>query len=102
MYAVWDWDSAIAAPESVIAGLASAVYPATDAGTEATVAESEAFLDAYQEARGHRFRKDELHQAWAAGLWVRAFDTKKQFATEGVAGSLTEAEAQERERRALG
>jgi hypothetical protein len=102
LYAVWDWDSAIAAPESVIAGLASAVYPATDAGTEATVAESEAFLDAYQVARGRRFRRDELTQAWAAGLWVRAFDAKKQFATEDTAGSLTEAEALERGRRALG
>lgn len=102
LYTAWDWDSAIAAPESVIAGLASSVYPVTDVGTEATVAESEAFLDAYQGARQHPFDGDEITEAWAAGLWVRAFDAKKQFVTEGVALSLSEAEAVERGRRALG
>jgi aminoglycoside phosphotransferase (APT) family kinase protein len=98
----WDWDSAIAAPEPVIAGLASAVYPVTETGTEATVAESEAFLDTYQRARGWPFNRSEWTQAWAAGLWVRAFDAKKQFTTEGTAWSLSEAEALERGRRALG
>jgi hypothetical protein len=100
--AAWDWDSAIAAPEPVIAGLASAVYPVTEAGTEATVTESEAFLDTYQRARGRPFNRSELTQAWAAGLWVRAFDAKKQFTTEGTARSLSEAEALERGRRAFG
>jgi hypothetical protein len=102
LYAAWDWDSAIAAPEPVLAGLASAVYPVTAAGTEATVAESEAFLDAYQWARGCPFNRSELTEAWAAGLWVRSFDAKKQFATDGTARSLSEAEALERGRRAVG
>ena len=102
LYTAWDWDSAIAAPEPVIAGLASAVYPVTEAGTEATVTESEAFLDAYQGARGRSFRDDELTQAWAAGLWLRAFDAKKQFVTEGVALSLSEAEGLQRGRKASG
>ena len=78
---IGDWDSAIVASEATIAGLAAAVYPATDAGTESTVAESEAFLEVYQRARGLRFGGDELKEAWAAGLWVRAFDAKKQSAT---------------------
>lgn len=102
LYTAWDWDSAIAAPEPVIAGLASAVYPVTEAGTEATVTESEAFLDAYQGARGRSFRDDELTEAWAAGLWLRAFDAKKQFVTEGVALSLSEAEGLQRGRKASG
>jgi len=102
IHTVWDWDSAIRAPEPVIAGLASAVYPATQPGTEATVAESEAFLDAYQKARRRRFRDGELREAWAAGLWIRAFDAKKQAATEGQSVSLTEFESRERQQRAIG
>ncbi len=97
LYAVWDWDSVIAASEPAIAGLASAVYPTNDAGSEATVEESESFLDAYQGARG-AFGADQLAEAWAAGLWNRSFDAKKQSATEGGPKSLTEAEAIERQR----
>jgi len=101
LYAVWDWDSVIAASEPAIAGLAAAVYPANDAGTEATVEESEAFLDAYQDAR-RPFSVDELAEAWAAGPWNRSFDAKMQLATEGEPKSLTEAEAVERQRRFTG
>jgi hypothetical protein len=101
LLAVWDWDSAIAASEPVIAGLAAAVYPVTESGTEATVAESEAFLNAYQAARGFVFGNDELTQAWAAGLWVRAFDAKKRCASDGVV-LLKRDEALERGRRVLG
>jgi hypothetical protein len=43
-----------------------------------------------------------MEQAWAAGLWSRCFDTKKQFATEGTrTRSLTEQEATERLKRAI-
>jgi len=101
LYAAWDWDSLIAASEPAIAGLAAAVYPAHDPGTEATTEESQAFLDAYQAARG-RFSDAELVEAWAAGLWNRSFDAKVQSATEGGLKSLTEAEAIERQRRAIG
>jgi hypothetical protein len=101
LYAVWDWDGVIAASEPAIAGLAAAVYPTNGAGAEATVEESQIFLDAYQRARGP-FSDDELAEAWAAGLWNRSFDAKKQWATEGVPKSLTEAEAIERQRRVNG
>jgi hypothetical protein len=93
---VWDWDSAIALPEAVVAGLAAAVYPANGAGTEATVEESEDFLAAYEEARGSAFSDDDRQVAWAAGLWNRSFDAKKQFATDREPKSLTESEAIER------
>lgn len=101
LHAVWDWDSAIAASEAVIAGLAAAIYPATSLGTAATVEETEAFLEAYQEARTRTFGEDELVEAWAAGLWSRAFDAKKEFATQGAVVSLSESEALERRRRAV-
>jgi hypothetical protein len=93
---VWDWDSAIALPEAVVAGLAAAVYPAKGEGTEATLEESEDFLAAYEEARGSAFSDNDHQVAWAAGLWNRSFDAKKQLSTDGVAKSLTESEAIER------
>lgn len=100
LHVAYDWDSVIAASEPTVAGLAAAVYPATRSGTEATVSETEAFLHAFGAARGRPFTSDELEEAWAAGLWNRAFDAMKQCATEGHPRSLTEPEARERLRRA--
>lgn len=74
---VHDWDSVIAAPEAVLAGLAAAVWPCGMAPRAATVAESAAFLDAYQRAAGRMWSADEVEASWAAGLWVYAFNAKK-------------------------
>jgi hypothetical protein len=100
LHVVWDWDSVIAATEPVVVGLAAAVFPATRAGTEATMDETEVFLEAYSAARGRPFSQDEVEETWAAGLWIRSFDAKKQYATDGGPRSLTEHEARERRRRA--
>jgi hypothetical protein len=100
LLSVWDWDSVIVATEAVIAGLAAAVYPVTSAGNESTVEESEQFLRAYAGARGRTFSKDDLEVAWAAGLWNRVFDAKKQYAVEGSIKSLDEKEARARLERA--
>jgi hypothetical protein len=100
LLAAFDWDSVIAAPEPVIVGLAAAMYPATNAGTEASVDETQEFLDAYASARARDISDEEVEEAWAAGLWNRSFDAKKQFSTEGKARSLTESESLERRRRA--
>jgi hypothetical protein len=100
LLAAFDWDSVIAAPEPVIVGLAAAVYPATYAGTEASIDETQGFLNAYMSARARVFSDEELEVAWAAGLWNRSFDAKKQFSTEGKVESLTESESLERQRRA--
>jgi hypothetical protein len=102
LLAAFDWDSVIAAPEPVIVGLAAAVYPATYGGTEASIDETQEFLDAYMSARARTFSDEELEEAWAAGLWNRSFDAKKQFSTEGKVESLTEGESLERQRRAGG
>ena len=99
LHVAWDWDSAIAASEAWMVGLAAAVYPTTKAGTEATIAETEGFLDAYQAAKGRTFSTDEIEEAWAGGLWNRSFDAKKQTATDGAPRSLNEREARERKRR---
>jgi hypothetical protein len=42
----------------------------------ASVEDSAAFLDAYQQARGCRWTSAEYAACWAAGLWQRAFDAK--------------------------
>jgi hypothetical protein len=77
--AVHDWDSAVAQPEAVVAGLAAAVWPAAGApGEAATVEQTGLFLAAYEQARGRPWTAGERQACWAAGLWVRAFNAKKE------------------------
>jgi hypothetical protein len=92
-----DWDSLIADSEAVIAGLAAAIYlyPSLP-----TVTETRDFLDAYGTARGRPFSPGELQRCWAAGVWTRAFDAKQQHAGGHPVTVLTQAEADERLRRA--
>jgi hypothetical protein len=97
---VHDWDSVIVDSEAAMVGFAAAVFPTTHAGDEATVEETDAFLAAYQSASGRGFSSDELETAWAAGVWLRAFDTKKQHAVGQPLLSLTENEAARRLSRA--
>jgi len=97
---VYDWDSATADSEAVLAGFAAALYPAVSAGKLATVEETEQFLAAYGEARGRQFSADELQRSWAAGVWTRAYDAKYQHAVGQPVVSLCEDEARERLRRA--
>jgi Ser/Thr protein kinase RdoA (MazF antagonist) len=81
---VHDWDSAVAQPEAVVAGLAAAVWPAAGgSGQAATVEQTEQFLDAYEQARGRPWTAAERQACWAAGLWVRAFNAKKQWMDGG-------------------
>jgi Ser/Thr protein kinase RdoA (MazF antagonist) len=82
--AVHDWDSVIAQPETAMVGLASAVWPAAGApGEAATVAQSEEFIACYQLAARRRWTEREAEDAWAAGLWVRLFNAKKDAADGG-------------------
>ena len=82
--AVHDWDSVIAQPEPAIVGLAAAVWPAAGApGEAATVAQSAEFIAAYQRAADRQWSEQEIQNAWAAGLWVRLFNAKKDAANGG-------------------
>jgi Phosphotransferase enzyme family len=77
LIAVHDWDSVICQPEPAIAGLAAASFLGIDGPSAmASVEDSAAFLDAYQRARGRRWRSQDYAACWAAGLWQRAFDAK--------------------------
>ncbi len=62
-----------------MAGLASAVWPAAGGpGEAATLEQSEQFLTAYEQARSRPWTAAERQACWAAGLWVRAFNAKKE------------------------
>jgi hypothetical protein len=61
----------------------------------ATVEDSAAFLDAYQQARGRGWTAREYQACWAAGLWQRAFDAKLQ-SSEREPEILTRQEASAR------
>jgi hypothetical protein len=77
--AVHDWDSAVAQPEAVVAGLAAAIWPAAGGPAEAaTVEQTAEFLAAYEQARGRPWAPAERQACWAAGLWGRAFNAKKE------------------------
>ena len=79
-HVVHDWDSVVVRGEPSLAGAAAAVFPASGEAGAATVEETAAFLDAYCEARGLTWSRWETAAAWAAGVWVRAFNAKKRIA----------------------
>jgi Phosphotransferase enzyme family len=95
--AVHDWDSVICQPEPAIAGLAAASFLGLgDQQGMASVEDSAAFLDAYQQARSCRWTSADVAACWAAGLWQRAFDAKTQSLNGDPEQILTRPEAQTR------
>jgi hypothetical protein len=97
LIAVHDWDSVISQPEPAIAGLGAASFLGLGGqdGT-ASVDDSAAFLDAYQQARGCRWTSADYAAAWAAGLWQRAFDAKTRSLVGDPEQVLTRHEARAR------
>jgi len=95
LHVVHDWDSVVARPEATIAGAAGAVYPSTGA---ATVDQSAAFLTAYETAQGLSWTRDDHEAYWAAGLWVRAFNAKKESGDDPPPPSLAQFHAEMDER----
>jgi hypothetical protein len=82
---VYDWDSLAIRSEPAVAGAAAAVFCSTTGEqVAATVDESEAFLDAYQERRRVMWSKGTLRLARAAGLWVLLFNAKKETVGGGT------------------
>ena len=73
-------------PEAAIAGVAAAVCPAFGGLGTATLEESEAFLQAYEQGHGRPWSVDERQVCWAAGLWIRAYNAKKAT-LEGSSGA---------------
>jgi Phosphotransferase enzyme family len=94
LHVVHDWDSIVSRPEAAIAGVAAAVFPGLGGPGTATLEDTAAFLRAYEQASGHRWSHAEREVCWAAGLWIRAYNTKKA-ALDGNGEGLLERLASE-------
>ena len=102
VWAVHDWDSLAWQPEAALAGAASGSFASAGPPTLAPIKSSEAFLAAYQNTRRRSFTAVELQIAWAAGLWMAAYNAREE-ALHGdapVGGDALRAQAAERLRRA--
>ena len=76
---VHDWDSLAIRTEAAIAGAAAAVYPTNGVtAVAATIDQTAAFLDAYRQVRTAHWSTDSDEIAWSAGLWVLAYNAKKE------------------------
>lgn len=96
---VHDWDSLAWQPEAALVGAASGAFASDGPPMLAPIESSEAFLAAYQDARGRPFGSQEREVAWAAGLWMAAYNLREGLG--GVAsGDAFRAQAAERLRRA--
>jgi Phosphotransferase enzyme family len=97
LLAVPDWDSVICQPAPAIAGFAAAEFLGLGGPQgHATVEQSATFLDAYAQARGLLWDTADREVAWAAGVWVRAFDAKEATQRGDPDAVLAEPEARAR------
>jgi hypothetical protein len=102
MWAVHDWDSLAWQPEAALVGAASGSFASDGPPTLAPIESSEAFLVAYQDIRGRLFTAAELEIAWAASLWMAAYNAR-ELALRGAppaSGDALRAQGAERLRRA--
>jgi hypothetical protein len=102
VWAVHDWDSLAWQPEAALAGAASGAFASAGPPTLAPVEGSEAFLVAYQDIQGRLFTAVEQEIAWAASLWMAAYNAREE-ALHGdilVCRDALRAQAAERLRRA--
>jgi hypothetical protein len=102
VWAVHDWDSLAWQPESALAGAASGSFASAGPPTLAPIESSEAFLVAYQDTRGRLFTAVELEIAWAASLWMAAYNAREQVlhGDHPLSGDALRTQAAERLRRA--
>jgi hypothetical protein len=102
VWAVHDWDSLAWQPEAALVGAASGAF-ARGVGlpTLAPIESSEAFLVAYQDVRGHLFTAVEQEIAWAASLWMAAYNVWEALHGDTpLSDGALRAQAAERLRRA--
>ena len=102
MWAVHDWDSLAWHPEAALAGAASGSFASAGPPALAPVESSEAFLAAYQDIRGRVFTAVEQEIAWAASLWMAAYNAREEalYGHTRLGRDALRAQAAERLRRA--
>ena len=77
VWAVHDWDSLAWQPEAALAGAASRSFASAGPPTLAPIESSESFLLAYQDIRGRMFTVVEQEIAWAASVWMAAYNARE-------------------------
>jgi hypothetical protein len=103
VWAVHDWDSLAWQPEAALAGAASGAFASAGPPMLAPIESSEAFLVAYQNVQGRLFTAVEQEIAWAASLWMAAYNAREEALLHGdtlVGRDSLRAQAAERLRRA--
>jgi hypothetical protein len=102
VWAVHDWDSLAWQPEAALAGAASGSFASAGPPMLAPVESSEAFLVAYQNIQGRSFTAVEQDVAWAASVWMAAYNAREEalHGHTGVGRDALRAQAAERLRRA--
>ncbi len=103
LWAVHDWDSLAWQPEAALAGAASGSFASDGPPTLAPIESSEAFLVAYQGLRERMFTAEEQEIAWAASVWMAAYNAREEALVHGstpVCRNALRAQAAERLRRA--
>ncbi len=102
VHAVHDWDSLAWQPEAALAGAASGAFASDGPPTLAPVESSEAFLAVYQDSRGRSFTAVEQEIAWAASVWMAAYNAREEalYDASPVCRDALRAQAAERLRRA--
>ncbi len=101
VWAVHDWDSLAWQPEAALAGAASGAFASAGPPTLAPIESSAAVLVAYQDIRGRLFTTVEQEIAWAASLWMAAYNVWEGLhGYIPLSGDALRAQAAERLRRA--
>jgi hypothetical protein len=102
VWAVHDWDSLAWQPEAALAGAACGSFASAGPPTLAPVESSVAFLVAYQTIRGRLFTAVEQEIAWAASLWMAAYNAREEalHGSTSVGRDALRVQAAERLRRA--
>jgi Phosphotransferase enzyme family len=96
--AVHDWDSLACLPEAALVGTAAGVFASHGEPTLAPLASSEAFLEAYELARGARFSSHEREIAWAASISVALHNARDELIYDRPTVSFEQLKAQRAER----
>src|SRR4029453_7291094 len=102
VWAVHDWDTWGWQPGAARAGAASGSFASAGPPTLAPIESSEAFLVAYQDLRGRLFTAVEQEIAWAASVWMAAYNAREEalHGHTSVGRDALRAQAAERLRRA--
>jgi hypothetical protein len=90
VHVVHDWVSACVRRELFWVGATAAVYTNVKPDhprTDATIEQTDEFLDAYQAATGRSLTAEELEVCWAGGVWELAYNAARDH-SDGAPGVL--------------